>query len=521
MRRDLLVAAASGALLSLALPPNNWWPLLFALTPLFTLVALAPRNRRAFWLGFAFGLPFFTLYILWLPASFAQPDFFGPFFWLLFPPLVLLLSAFWGLVTLLARLLGGGCARPAVLSARLWLLWECARAQGYFAFPWGTIGYGWLDSPVAQLADTFGVWGLGLLTAGVAALFAVPFLSLGRSGRYVSVAPGVEPPRRPGPLLRFAPPLAGLLLLVGAWAWGSQKLQWELPEPTEVAVLVQPNIDPFGRVPGQGSDFNVLSELTAAGVDNAASDPDLVVWPEGDLIEGREGQAMVDEIQELAPEASFLIGARMRDGDGRSYNSALTIAGGEVIDRYDKYYLVPFGERFPLIETAEPLYRAVFGLFGLPVLEGTFPGESFEPLESPEGLQCAYICYESVFSQVQRQMVRDGATVLLNITNDAWFARGNGARQHYEMGSMRAIEARRYILRSGIDGITGGVDPLGRPLHEMPRGIPGFVVAQFAHLDVETPYVRYGHLLLPLLLGWVLLGWAAGFAGRRRRVSAA
>src|SRR5690625_1408286 len=160
MRRDLLVAAASGALLSLALPPNNWWPLLFALTPLFTLVALAPRNRRAFWLGFAFGLPFFTLYILWLPASFAEPDFFGPFFWLLFPPLVLLLSAFWGLVTLLARLLGGGGGLTLLLRPPLWILMEWARAQGSFAFPWGTIGYGWRGSPGARLGETFGRWGV-------------------------------------------------------------------------------------------------------------------------------------------------------------------------------------------------------------------------------------------------------------------------------------------------------------------------------------------------------------------------
>ena|SRR5690625_1938697 len=113
-------------------------------------------------------------------------------------------------------------------------------------------------------------------------------------------------------------------------------------------------------------------------------------------------------------------------------------------------------------------------------------------------------------------MVRDGATVLVNITNDAWFARGNGARQHYEMGSLRAIETRRYILRSGIDGITGVVDPFGRTVHEMPRGIPGFVVAQFAHIDLETPYVRYGHLLVPLLIVWSLSGWAARLLMNRR-----
>jgi apolipoprotein N-acyltransferase len=107
--------------------------------------------------------------------------------------------------------------------------------------------------------------------------------------------------------------------------------------------------------------------------------------------------------------------------------------------------------------------------------------------------------------------VAHGAELLVTITNDAWFARGNGARQHYDMGRMRAIETRRYLLRAGLDGITGVVDPLGESVAELPRGIPATLVAHYSLSDELTPWVRYGSWLVPLLLGWTVLGTAGRF----------
>ena len=486
-------------MLSAALPPTGLWPLLLALVPLFVLVATSTRKRDAFWLGFAFGLPFFTLYILWLPASFSTPEFFGSAFWLLYPPMLLILAAFWGLVTLAARTLGGSGRAVLLLLPPLWILMEWARTQGYFAFPWGTLGYAWLGTPVAQLADTFGVWGLGLLTTAACALLATPFVP----ARPIPVSGG-----RASPLAGILPILvAGALLAAGWWA-GSLKLQRELPQPELTALLVQGNFDPFGRVLGPGQEVDIQTRLTTEAVAAMAPPPDLVVWPEGAVIGGLRGQSGAQvrgQIQASSPESTFLVGART-SADGRSYNSGLVIRGGAEVDRYDKNYLVPFGERFPFVEAAAPLYRAVFGLFGLPMLEGTTPGETLDPLDSPLGGLGAYICYESVFPQVQRALVGEGAGVLVNITNDAWFSRGDGAQQHYLMGSMRAIETRRYIVRAGIDGITGLVDPLGRTVSQLPRHTEGVLAVQFSLSDEVTPFVRYGHLLLPVLAAWIVLG---------------
>jgi apolipoprotein N-acyltransferase len=503
----LLVAAAAGALLSAALPPTGWWPLLSALVPLFVFVAESERPRQAFWLGFSFGLTFFVLYVLWLPASFASPAFFGPLFWLLYPPLLLLLASFWGLVTFAARALGGGGALTLILLPPLWILMEWARTQGYFAFPWGTLGYAWLDTPIAQIADTIGVWGLGLLSTSMAALLAAPLTSGERA----------EFDRREVTLTRrLAPVLTALALLVLAWGIGSAKLSRPVPEPNRVALLIQGDLDPFGRLMGPGAEVAVQAALTRQTVEEMAVPPDLVVWPEGAVLSGFAGERGAEtlaKVQSSSPGSVFLVGARATD-ENSSYNSAYTVEDGRILDRYDKRYLVPFGERFPLADAAAPLYRAVFGLFGLAPLASTNPGDSLEPLTTPFGGAAAYICYESVFPQVQRAMVRAGAGLLVNITNDAWFARGDGAAQHYAMGRMRAIETRRYLLRAGIDGITGLVDPRGRSLAQLPKGTQGVLRAPFAMLDEVTPYVRFGQLLLPLLVLWILLSMVGRLSSR-------
>lgn len=497
MTLQLLVAVAGGALLSAALPPTGFWPLLAALAPLFGMVAAAPRPRDALGLGFAFGLGFFSLHVLWLPASFSLPSMFGPGFWALFPPLVLILALFWGLVTGLARLVGGRGRGPLWLLPALWVAMEWARTQGYFAFPWGTLGYAWLDSPVAQWADAVGVYGLSLLATTLAALLAAPFVPV-RFDRFGG--------QRGGGLR----PLAAAALLAAA-AWGGGLLREPaVAPPFTTALLVQPNLDPFARALGPGDEVRVLTRLTRDGVAELAAPPELVVWPEGAVLQGLRGYGgatPLEELQASAPGSTLLVGARARlpERPEESYNAVFSLAEGRVQGRYDKLYLVPFGERWPLYRTARPVYATVFRAFGLGALAQTAPGEGLEPLPTPSGALAAYICYESVFPQVQRRLVAGGAEVLVNVTNDAWFARGNGARQHYDMGRMRAIETRRWLLRAGIDGITGVVDPRGRTLDELERGVAGTLAVRYRPSDELTPWVRYGGLTPWLLAGYALL----------------
>lgn len=501
--RYVLVAAA-GAVASGALPPFGGWFLLLALAPFLVLVADSERSRDAFWLGFWFAIPFFVLHIWWLPASFAVP--FGPFFWLVFPLLLLALAVIWGGTSWLVRLVGGrGRATLALLPA-VWVMVEWARSQGYLGFPWGVFGYAWLETPIAQIADTVGVYGLSLLGLTAAALVATPFVH-GDPGKRKPAYLGGRPRSR----VAWLAPVAALFLVGGAWAVGSAKLGQPLPDAPYRALLVQPNADPFARITAVQAEqeLNTLLTLTEQGVRALPEPPDLVVWPEGAVlglpVVGTAGEPTRRRIAASAPDSTIIFGTRVRER-ADSFNAVLALTDGQVVDRYDKRVLVPFGERWPFIEIATPLYRAVFGLFGLPLLADTTPGDTFEPLDTPAGVVGAYVCYESVFPQVTAAMVGNGgAELLVNITNDAWFARGAGAQQHFDMGKMRAIETGRYMLRSGNDGITAAVDPRGQTISTLARATAGTLSVPYDLRSQRTPYIRWGSLLLPLIATYAAL----------------
>lgn len=537
-----LLCAICGLALTLALPPIGWWPLVFVLAPLFVLVARAARRRHALAAGFWFGLPFFAVYVLWLPRSFAQM--FGPAFWFVFPVMVAILALFWGLTCWGAWFLAGGRrgrapgARVLLTLPVLWVLVEWARTQGYFAFPWGTLGYAWLDAAPGQLAEYVGVYGLSLMATAGSALLAWPF---------ADAAAGDADGSQVGSARWANASLATLALvaLLGLAFWqgvtllptqsgnalasprapASEQADAEgavVPSTQAVpkrALLVQGDVDPFARAASAASELEIHLDLTRSAAE--AGPFDLVVWPEGAVIGYRldTGDAgdLRSTITATAPGANFVVGGRAyAGGRGDSYNSLFSLSHSALLDRYDKQYLVPFGERWPLIDQLEGLYRGVFRLFGLPLLASTLPGAGPDPLATTLGPVGAYVCYESVFPQVQRAMVAQGAQVLVLGTNDAWFGVGNGARQHFDMGRMRAIETRRWLLRAGNDGVTAGVDPYGRVVAELPRGEAGALAVTFELREGTTTWVRYGGWLPAVLATWLLI-WGIFYLIRARR----
>jgi apolipoprotein N-acyltransferase len=488
-RFEIAAAALAGVAVAFALPPAGVWPLAAALAVPFALSARAVTARAAFGIGAAFAVGFFALYILWLPRSFAAPTLLGPWFWAFHPLLLAILAAMWGATTGVARRLGGRGIGTLLVLAPAWVWVEHLRASGYFAFPWGTLGYVWLETPVAQWASIVGVHGLSLLTTTVAALGAAA--AVGGSWRAAGW---------------------GAALVIAAFAFAPSAGEGGLAPHR--ALLVQGNVDPFGRAATGRTDLDVHLDLTAA----AAAEHDLIVWPEGAAmgfeLEGARGAGTRSAIEAAAPGAAFVVGGRARVGRGAT-NSAFSLADAQVIGRYDKHVLVPFGERWPLVETLPGLYEAAFRLLGLPLLASTLPGPGPQVLASPFAPLGVAICYESVFPRVTAAMARGGAEVLLVITNDAWFARGTGARQHLDMGRMRAIETRRWLLRAGNDGITAVIDPSGRVIDALPRGVAGTLTAAFGTGSEVTPFVRFGDA--SAWVTFLLALAAAGVAGWRRR----
>jgi apolipoprotein N-acyltransferase len=169
----------------------------------------------------------------------------------------------------------------------------------------------------------------------------------------------------------------------------------------------------------------------------------------------------------------------------RLWNSAFLVSGGVTIGHYDKIRLVPFGEYVPLRRVlffAEKLVHAV----------GEFEfGTNDTPLVGKRKYGPA-ICYEIVYPQITRTQIRNGADVLVTITNDAWYDGTSAPAQHLWQARLRAVEGDRYLLRAGTTGISAYIDPTGQILESIPMGRDGIIYAKFQPRTAMTPYVRFG-----------------------------
>lgn len=498
-----LILLASGLAFSAAFPPLGLWWLAVALVPLFVFTSRAEKTRDAFGFGFWFGLGFFALHIFWLPNSLSSPTLFGPLAWVIYPPIVLIEGVFWGIVTGLSRMIAGRTRAVLWLLPAFWLLMEWARTQGPLAFPWGSLGYIWEPTPIIQMADLAGSYGLSFLLLVMVSLLAGPFVPADEPDFLYSDS-------STSPLFKFTPVLLVFIMSLASYAYGLYRLTQFPPAPDQTAMLVQGNTDPLGRTEGL-SDLEVYTSLTNTYLGSLAQTPDLVIWPEGaiigEFVVGMQGEPTRHAVADSAPGITVVSGASIWEDSSHRYNAVISLEDANIRARYDKRNLVPFGEAVPFSGLLGPIYNAVYRNFGIytPI---TTVGDRYNPLVTPVAVIAAYICYESVFPQVARTMVKEGANVLVNISNDAWFGKGQGAEQHFQMGNLRAIETRRYILRAGNDGITAVVNPQGKVLERLERGIRGVLEADYALNDVVTPYVRYGDWLIWVVAIYGLLASA-------------
>jgi len=299
------------------------------------------------------------------------------------------------------------------------------------------------------------------------------------------------------------------------------QLAWLLPLPLlillprlpdfqrgeHVAVLVQPNIsETMEWTPKTLEKMQqrlVFLSMKAALADKTQP-PQLLVWPEvpAPLYSDDPEFLKMAATTARVTQSYFLAGVVAHRSDGAPLNSALLVApSGEVVGRYDKVHLVPFGEFVPW----------PFGFANKISTEiGDFkPGDKVVVLPANDHRVGAFICYESVFPNFVRQFAANGAEILVNISNDSWFDKSAARQQHLKIVRMRAAENRRWVLRSTNDGITATIDPAGRLLGTLPEFVESASSTGYSYVKKTTFYTRYGDWF-PLLCAVSGAGILAG-----------
>jgi apolipoprotein N-acyltransferase len=233
---------------------------------------------------------------------------------------------------------------------------------------------------------------------------------------------------------------------------------------------------------------------------------DLVIWGEGAA--DRDPLASTDRLAEVARAAGaagapILLGATTRvDQDHLATEALLFTQGGQLADRYRKRRLVPFGEFVPFggfIGRLIPATRE-----GVPY--DKVPGEGLRPLVVDGVGVGVLVCWESAYAEDARQATRDGAGVLLVMTNNASFGDGPGSRQHLASSQLRAVEEGRNVVHAAVTGITAVIGPDGRTSSETALYQQTTVRAGVAPSQALTPYTRFGRAIEAGLLGVAVAG---------------
>jgi len=498
--RLILLAATTGILLPYCFPRYDLGLLAWvALIPLHIALDGLSRRRQAFWLGWLAGIICSTGIMSWVVTAMNT---YGKVPLVFSYGIMLLLTAYLGLYV---GIYSAGVVWFRMLMPRyglfaapcLWVTLELLRTYVLSGLPWSLLGYSqYRQLDVIQIADHLGVYGVSFLIVLSNVALAELYLWL------MPLFRGFRPARLPWELVTTAAMLVSL-----SWAYSTSLIASETMEHSKATLqvgVVQPNIDQAVKWDQAFREetlrrYDRLTESFGYGVD-------LVVWPEAatPFIYEREPVYQL-QLVAMANRASapLLFGspAVRFDQERKPFllNSAYLLSpDGELLGRYDKRHLVPFGEYIPLKSSLLFfLEKMVEGI-------GDFqagPGPtilSFQLKES-DGVAPArrvkfgvVICYEVIFPDLVRRIAGSGAEFLVTITNDAWFGDSSAPAQHFSMVVFRSVENHLAFARAANTGISGFIDPFGRIIVASPTFTQTALQAEIPVRQTKTFYSRHG-----------------------------
>ncbi len=485
--RQYVMCLFAGAGLPLAFSPVDFFPLAILSPAVLFYFWLRASPHQALISGYWFGVGLFGVGISWVAVSCYRFGGMG----LMLSAATTLLFVF--LLALYPALLGWVSRRYfsslsdrlylLVLAPALWVFFEWVRGWLFTGFPWLSLGYSQTDSPLVGIAPLLGVYAISWAAALSAGLLVFAIIERKRSR------------------------VIALLSFVGLWlvAGGLTQVTWSQPKGAPItASLIQGNVPQNikWRPEQRGPTIDLYTRLSRDRWDR-----DIVIWPETALpAYYHQAKSFLENMAAEAYKnggATLLVGLPImsEQNDNQYYNGVVGLsagASGEVFTQiYRKSHLVPFGEYIP--------FKSVLGrlldILKVPMADFSRGAADQKLLEVGSNKIGMSICYEDSFGDEAIRALPE-ASLLVNLSNDAWFGDSFAPHQHLQMARMRSIETARPMLRATNNGVSAVIDHHGKVLATSPQFEVAVLDGEIQPQQGATPYVRMGNwpVLFALLL---------------------
>ena len=434
---DLVLSAISGSLLVLIFPKISLYLLAYAaLVPLFIAARRAKNPQAAAFYGFVCGLIFFGGNLFWINILAKWAGFWANTAWVL---LIICQAVFLAVFAAAYRYSMGKFQRYSIIIVPLlWTAIEWIRSLGPYGVTGGGLSYSQTDLlPMLQLAFIFGSYGISFLIVLVNE--AIVKAVTDKKPAYLGAA---------------------ALLLAVALLSGYYRINAYRDSGRQIKVaVIQANVAQDVKL-DYGLFYDITNIHESMSRMAARERPDIIIWPETAVTTYLfDTRTMLGDVKKLVREtgAIYLIGTPFREKD-KIYNSVAAMSkSGDLIGRYDKQRLVPFGEYLPFRPV---IYRLLE--------DNSLFAEDYNSNPDPKVLDLGVakagvvICFESTLPYLVKNRVRHGAQFILVATNDAWFFDSAAIYQHLAAAKMRAVENNMYVVQAANTGISAIIDPVGR-----------------------------------------------------------
>ncbi|MGB0937308.1 MAG: apolipoprotein N-acyltransferase [Colwellia sp.] len=490
-----------GMLLVFSYAPFSFWPLaLFIPAIVFSFIQDAdPKKSASILFIFAFG--WFCAGISWVHVSIDQ---FGGLPLIISLALMLLLCLYLACFSGLAGYLTARLSRHKQLNLLLfppvWLLCEYFRSVFLTGFPWLSLGYSQIDSPLASFAPIIGEVGItGLILYINIAIYSIVKSTICclRNKRLLEQKE------------------LNTVLLCGAFLVASimgsyflSKITWTTPQDKSIKVaIIQGNIEQSLKWKPELEWPTMLKYLDLTRVNN---DADLIVWPESAvpaLEPASQDYLSTVNRSALFNNSAIITGIQNYDQRSKKYYNGLIVLGKKNKDdelgyyyesrnRYYKNHLLPIGEFVPF----QSILRPLAPLFNLPMSSFSSGPYQQENLKANGLSILPLICFEIAFPHQLAVNFTNQTDIILTVSNDAWFGDSHGPHQHMDIARMRAIEFGRPVIRSTNNGVTAVVGSKGEMLATIPQFEEAVLRVDLPLVTGTTPYSHWPRATLFLMI---------------------